>query len=110
MPGSYPALDRTAAISFDEDGPFGLFSAELSFSSTEGTVAFEVTEGALTGVSGVAPFTAQEVAEGVWLVTWQEAGNLTVVQVQNFDSGLLRCANVTGEHELVHVNGSIRLA
>ena len=109
MPGSYPALDRTAAIDFGDDGPLGPFSAELTFSWADRTVTFLVTRGALLGVTGTAPFTAQEVADGVWLATWQEPGNLTVIQVQNFNSGLLLCANVNGAHELAHINGSICL-
>jgi hypothetical protein len=109
MSVSYPALDRTAAIDFGDDGPLGPFSADLTFSQADGTVTYVVTRGSLLGNSGTVPFTAQEIAEGVWLVAWQEEGNLTVVQVQNFNSGLLRCANVTGDHELVYINGTIHL-
>lgn len=109
MTGTYPALDRTAAIDFGDDGPLGPFSAELTFSSADGTVTFLVTRGSLTGVTGTVPFTAQKVAEGVWLATWQEPGDLTVLQVQNFNTGLLLSANVDGDHQLAHINGSIRL-
>lgn len=106
---TYPALDRTAAIDFGDDGPLGPFSAELTFRSSDQTVTFLVTRGSLTGVTGTVPFTAQEVAEGVWLATWQEPGDLTVVQVHNFNTGLLLSANVDGEHQLAHINGTIRL-
>lgn len=106
---TYPALDRTAAIDFGDDGPLGPFSAELTFRSSDQTVTFLVTRGSLAGVTGTVPFTAQEVAEGVWLATWQEPGDLTVVQVHNFNTGLLLSANVDGEHQLAHINGSIRL-
>lgn len=106
---TYPALDRTAAIDFGDDGPLGPFSAELTFRSADQTVTFLVTRGSLTGVTGTVPFTAQEIAEGVWLATWQEPGDLTVVQVHNFNTGLLLSANVDGEHQLAHINGTIRL-
>lgn len=106
---TYPALDRTAAIDFGDDGPLGPFSAELTFRSSDQTVTFLVTRGSLTGVTGTVPFTAQEIAEGVWLATWQEPGDLTVVQVHNFNTGLLLSANVDGEHQLAHINGTIRL-
>jgi len=109
MPGVYPALDRTAEIDFGDDGPFGPFSAELSFSSADQTVSFRVTRGALVGIAGVVPFTAQEAAEGIWLVTWQEPGNLSVAQVHNFNSGLLLTVNVNEAHEQAHINGTIRL-
>lgn len=109
MPGPYPALDRIAAIDFGDDGPLGPFSAELSFASADQTVTFRVTRGSLLGVTGTVPFVAQQVADDVWLVTWQEPGDLSVVQVQNFSTGLLLSANVNAEHQLAHINGSIRL-
>lgn len=109
MPAHYPALDRTAIIDFGDDGPLGPFSAELTFRAADQTVTFLVTRGALVGVTGTVPFSAQEVADGVWLATWQEPGNLTVVQVQNFNTELLLSANVNEAHELAHIDGSIRL-
>lgn len=109
MPGVYPALDRTAAIDFGDDGPLGPFSAELTFSGTDQTVTYLVTRGSLLGKTETIPFTAQEVSDGVWLVTWQEGGNLTVIQVQNFGAERLLSANVTEDHQLAHINGTIRL-
>ncbi len=109
MPGTYPALDRTAAIDFGDDGPLGPFSAELTFHSADQTVDFRVTRGSLVGIAGTVPFTAQEVADGIWLVTWQEPGNLSVTQVHNFNSGLLLTVNVNEAYELAHINGTIHL-
>lgn len=109
MTSIYPALDRTAAIDFGDDGPLGPFSAELTFRSSDETVTFLVTRGSLTGVTGTVPFSAQQVTDGVWLATWQEPGNLTVIQVHDFNTGRLLSANVNGQHELAHINGSIRL-
>jgi len=108
MPGTYPAADRTIAIDFGDDGPLGPFSAELSFTG-DLTVTFLVTRGALLGKTETLPCTAQEVTDGVWLVTWQEGGNLSVIQVQDFNHGRLMSANVTDDHQLVHVNGTLAL-
>jgi len=107
---TYPALDRTAIIEFDADGPLVPFTAELRFDAADGTVTFLVTHGSLSGRTETIPFTAQPVSDDVWLVSWQEEGDLTVLQVQDFATGVLRTANVTSTHDLVHVNGSIRLA
>lgn len=110
MTVSYPALDRTLTIDFGDDGPFGPFAADLTFSSADGTVSFLVTRGALEGKAETLPFDAQNVVDGIWLVTWQEADLLTVVQVQDFVNGRVTSAVTTADQSFVKLNGTITLA
>lgn len=106
----YPALDRTLTIDFGNDGPFGPFAADLAFSAADQTVTFVVTRGSLLGKTETLPFHAQQVADEIWLVTWQEADLLTVVQVQDFANGRVTSAVTTAQQEFVLLNGSISLA
>jgi hypothetical protein len=106
----YPALDRSVVIDFGEDGPFGPFAATLSFRGSDGTVSFLVTRGSLTGKAETLPFAAAEIAEGIWLVTWQEEDLLTVVQVQDFTTGRLTSAVTTADQQFVKLDGTIAFA
>ena len=109
MPSAYPGLDRTAIIDFGDDGPFGPFAAELSFDSADHTVTFVVTRGSMLGKTETLPFSADEITDGIWLATWQEADLLTVVQVQDFNSGRVMSAVTTADQQFVQLNGSITL-
>ena len=109
MASQYPALDRTLVIDFGDDGPFGPFAADLAFSSADGTVTFLVTRGSLSGKTETLPFTATEVRDGLWLVTWQEADLLTVVQVQDFEAGTVTSAVTTADQQFLTLGGTITL-
>lgn len=106
---SYPASDRTLTIDFGDDGPFGPFAADLTFSSADQTVSFIVTRGALKGKAETLPFAATEIRSGLWLVTWQEADLLTVVQVQDFEANTVTSAVTTADQQFVMLNGRISL-
>ncbi len=110
MANAYPALDRTLTIDFGEDGPFGPFAADLVFSSETGMLTFLVTRGALLDKTETLPFEATEVRPGLWLVIWQEADLLTVVQVQDFDAGTVTSAVTTADQQFVKLDGTITLA
>lgn len=110
MASEYPALGRSVVIDFGEDGPFGPFAATLSFDRDAGTVTFLVTRGSLEGKTETLPFSADEIAERIWLVTWQEVDLLTVVQVQDFNTGRLMSAVTTADQQFVQLNGSITFA
>jgi hypothetical protein len=96
-------------IDFGEDGPFGPFAATLAFDAASATVTFLVTRGSLEGKTETLPFSADEIAEGIWLVTWQEVDLLTVVQVQDFGTGRLTSAVTTADQQFVLLNGSITI-
>ena len=110
MTHPFPALDRSVVIDFGDDGPFGPFAAVLSFDGAAGTVTFVVTRGSLEGKTETLPFSADEIAEGIWLVTWQEVDLLTVVQVQDYNTGRLTSAVTTADQQFVQLNGTITLA
>lgn len=107
---TYPALDRTLTIDFGDDGPFGPFAADLRFSGADSTLTFLVTRGSLSGKTETLPFEATEVRDGIWLVTWQEADLLTVVQVQDFQAGTVSSAVTTADQHFLTLNGTISLA
>ncbi len=106
---TFPALDRSIVIDFGHDGPFGPFAAELAFSSATETVTFVVTRGSMRGKTETLPFTAVPITDGIWLVSWQEADLLTVVQVQDFTSGRLVSAVTTADQQLATLHGTLQL-
>lgn len=107
MSATFPALDRRVVVDFGDDGPFGPFAAELTFSKSDGTVAFLVTRGALLGKAETCPFSATQVGDDLWFVSWREADGLTVVQVQDFAQGTVTSAVTTPDHQLVQLDGSL---
>jgi hypothetical protein len=107
MSETFPAEDRRVVIDFGNDGPFGPFAAELTFSGVDGTVAFLVTRGALLDKAETCGYSATKVADDIWLVTWREADGLTVVQVQDFAQGTVTSAVTTPDHQLLQLDGAI---
>lgn len=106
----FPAADRRVVVDFGDDGPFGPFAAELTFSAADGTVAFLVTRGSLLNKAATCEYSASKVADDIWLVTWREADGLTVVQVQDFAQGKVTSAVTTPDNQLVRLDGAIRFA
>jgi hypothetical protein len=110
MAAIYPALDGAIVIDFDPDGPFGALTADISFSSADQTLTFSVTKGSLAGKVETLPFQAHEVTDGIWMVTWQETDLLTVVHVQDFNTGKLLSAVTTSDQHFVFMSGTVSLA
>jgi hypothetical protein len=109
MSETFPAQNRRAVIDFGDDGPFGPFAAELTFSEADGTVSFLVTRGSLLDKAETCDYSATKVADDIWLVTWREADGLTVVQVQDFAQGKVTSAVTTPDHQLLQLDGSLTL-
>jgi hypothetical protein len=49
------------------------------------------------------------ITKGIWLVMWREADGLTVVQIQDFNTGRVTSGVTTPDHQLVQINGLISL-
>ncbi len=109
MSETFPAADRKVVVDFGDDGPFGPFAAELTFSAADKTVSFLVTRGSLLGKAETCPFGATQVGDDLWLVSWREEDGLTVVQVQDFAQGKVTSAVTTPDHQLIQLDGSITL-
>ena len=109
MTAIYPALDGAIVIDFDPDGPFGPLTADISFSSVDQTLTFTVTKGSLEGKIETLPFQATEVTDGIWMVTWQEVDLLSVVHVQDFNTGKLLSAVTTADQHFVFMSGTVTL-
>lgn len=107
MSEAFPAADKKISIDFGFDGPFGPFAAELSFSDADSTVSFLVTRGSMLNKAETCSYEASMIAEGIWLVLWREADGLTVVQVQDYNKGLVTSGVTTPDHQLVQVNGTL---
>lgn len=106
----FPAEDRKVVIDFGDDGAFGPFAAELTFSAADGTVTFLVTRGSLLNKTETCDFSASKVADDIWFVSWREVDGLTVVQVQDFAQGKVTSAVTTPDHQLVQLNGALSFA
>lgn len=109
MLDTYPARGRAIEIDFGEDGPFGPFAVELSFSDSDDALTFLVTRGSLLDKTGTCDYQAVQISEGAWMVSWREADGLTVVQVHDFAQGKVWAASTTPDHELIPMNGTLRL-
>lgn len=106
---TYPARGRAIEIDFGEDGPFGPFAAQLTFAADADSLSFVVTRGSLEGKAETCDYRATRIGDGVWFVHWREADGLTVVQAQDFNRGTLSSAVTTPDHELVQLDGTLRI-
>jgi hypothetical protein len=109
MSETFPAANKKAVIDFGYDGPFGPFAAELSFNEADSTVTFLVTRGSMLDKTETCSYEASMITEGIWLVMWREADGLTVVQIQDFNTGKVTSGVTTPDHQLVQINGAISL-
>lgn len=109
MSQTFPASNKKALIDFGYDGPFGPFAAELSFNEADSTVTFIVTRGSMLDKTETCSYQASMITEGIWLVMWREADGLTVVQIQDFNTGRVTSGVTTPDHQLVQINGLITL-
>jgi hypothetical protein len=109
MSETFPAANKKAVIDFGYDGPFGPFAAELSFNEADSTVTFLVTRGSMLDKTETCSYEASMITEGIWLVMWREADGLTVVQIQDFNTGRVTSGVTTPDHQLVQINGAISL-
>ena len=109
MSQDYPAAGRVVRIDFGDDGPFGPFAAELTFSPDAKTVSFIVTRGALEGTAETLPCSVTHVTGDVWLVLWQEEDKLSVAQTQDFGNGALFSAVTTADQHFVQLDGTLEL-
>jgi len=67
----------------DYDG----LSAHNMYSADGTTVSYAIVSGHYAGSSGESPCQWQEISEGVYAVSWQEANGATVVHIDDFIRG-----------------------
>lgn len=79
----FPGIGSTYLADFGEEGPWGLFATELTFHDSQ-RLYVVVVRGGLSGTEDTVDYRATPIAEGIWLVSWQETRKITVTQVQDF--------------------------
>lgn len=67
----------------DYDG----LSAHNIYSADGASVSYAIVSGPYAGASGESPCQWQEISEGVYAVSWQEANGATVVHIDDFIGG-----------------------
>lgn len=85
------ATDLPAGYSFDLD--FGIFRSRISFVSDQ-ELSFEVLTGSAAGTAMTVGYQVINLRPGLFVVTWQEPDNTTVVHVEDFAGGVVH-ANLT---------------
>lgn len=78
-------LPAFAGRSFQVDYP-GL-SAHNTYSADARSVRYAIVSGPYAGASGEAVCQWRQIAEGVYVIAWQEADGATVVHVDDFANG-----------------------
>ena len=97
----FPFVGKT--FFFEYDG----FVARDEFIS-DNEVAYEVLSGPAKGVKGTAIFTARQVSDTQYLITWQEEDGGTVVHLDDFNKGLSFSHYTNARHDFFVMDGSIR--
>ncbi len=68
-------------INFEYEG----FVVNDTFDETH--IHYEVLEGPFKGLSGKVEYTAKQISEGVYAISWQEDDGATVTHVDDFNKG-----------------------
>lgn len=78
--GLYPGIGHHVLMDFS---PAAVFDVEFKDNKT---LTFTQTEGENKGYSDTMPFTAEEIADHVYMVHWQENAGIAVIHVQNWNT------------------------
>lgn len=97
-----PFAGRTFQVAYD-----GL-TATNAYAASDLTLRYEITEGPLRGARGEVRYEWQEIAPGVYAISWQEADGATVVHVDDFARGTSRSFFTTTSMELYRLAGTLR--
>lgn len=76
----YPGIGHHVIMDFS---PSAVFDVEFKDNKT---LTFTQTEGSNKGYADTMPFTAEEIADHVYMVHWQENAGIAVVHVQNWNT------------------------
>ncbi len=101
----YPGIGRHVIADFSPTVVF-----DLDFHDDK-TMTFIGTDGVWKGYQDTVGFTAEEVADNVFMVYWQEANGMAVVHVQNWNTkDVWTNIYAPGEkHESYHMKGTLTL-
>jgi|GEM_PF-203433 len=85
MNTSSVATPRFAGRAFrvDYDG----LSAHNIYATDGQSVRYAIVSGPYAGASGESPCQSREIADGVYVISWQEANGATVVHIDDFSGG-----------------------
>ena len=72
------------------------------------TMRYEVTAGAFTGATAEVRYQAEQLASGLYALSWQEADKGTVVHVDDFEAGHSRSYYTTAGNDFVRMAGTLR--
>ncbi|MFJ3487809.1 MoaF-related domain-containing protein [Pseudomonas sp. NPDC090202] len=83
--------------------------AALNAYDTDGQhLTYTITTGLLTGATGKVRYSWQEIAQGMFAISWQEADGATVVHIDDFTGGTSRSFYTTPTLELYRLEGSLK--
>jgi hypothetical protein len=88
---------------------YGDFVARDTFIS-EKEVVYEVLTGPAAGIRGSSLFSARQVSESQYLITWQEDDGGTVVHLDDFEKGLSFSHYTNSRHQFFVMDGRLREA
>jgi len=70
-------------------------------------MTYTITAGDLAGATGRVEYDWQEVANDIFLISWQEADGATVVHVDDFDAHTSRSFYTTPNMDLYRLQGTL---
>ncbi|MCY1516372.1 hypothetical protein D9M68_509990 [compost metagenome] len=76
-----PFAGRSFRVDYDGLSAHNLYSAD------GGTIRYAIVSGPYAGARGEAACEWRQIAEGVYVISWQEADGATVVHVDDFANG-----------------------
>lgn len=99
----YPGIGHHVIMDFS---PAAVFDVEFK---DHKTLTFTQTEGENKGYSDTMPFTAEEIADHVYMVHWQENAGIAVVHVQNWNTLEVWTNIYVPGQPGIHMKGRMRL-
>lgn len=79
-----------------------------AYGSEGDTLYYEITSGAMKGVSGTVHFEWRHLAGDSYAISWQEADGSTVVHVDDFQAGRSLSFFTTPEGQFFRLEGSLK--
>lgn len=99
----YPGIGHHVIMDFS---PAAVFDVEFK---DHKTLTFTQTEGENKGYADTMPFTAEEIADHVYMVHWQENAGIAVVHVQNWNTLEVWTNIYVPGQPGIHMKGRMRL-
>lgn len=98
----FPHAGKTYLVRYSDD-----LAAVNAYSSDGKSISYEITEGAYKGAKGTSELQWEPLADGLFLISWQEADGSTVVHHENYNAGVSHAFFTTPAMAFFRFSGSL---